>query len=1014
MTSRHSRMPSDADRETFSMPPVGLNLARATPIKPQLGMPPMTKDGRENRDQAQAWDAPLNRIFQTMQGEDTVKYLNYFKARLEIEDTYTRALEKLAIPGKGSKSSATNSGLNINNSGSNNSNNNNNNGSNTSVAANNSQADPEDIPTTLQLAFDALLENTQQAHLRRRPFVSLVRNLVGALSGLKEAQEKQRKVQKETARPVFQLYAETRLSTVPKLKKAYEQRCRDVEQVLAIEDSDHLPVRERLKNLANSSGAAGRLAKCRRDMEDADNDYKTAVHSLEAFRQQREKSFDTAYKEMQRMIKERGSKCRQCLEAFVVGERDLNARAATDIDNFSVAVDCIKPTGDMDQLCMYFTKDLYSHPKPVYYENYYTKNVPESVFGTKLSDYVRRYKNPIPLVIVKCADAIDRSGLQKEGIYRVSGRHAQIMNLKKLFELNEETVDLTVPPYADDVSSVAAVLKIYLRELPEPLFPFSLSERSVYSANPDPGARLQELKSRLKRLPDCNIDTLQYLIQHLRRVYDHVEYNKMTLENLSMVFTPAIFHDFNSAMVANGPQPPTQGHARLENSSNLSLSFGNPGAAPSSPTTSSPNATAPWSGYTPPPSDQHQQGMSQQQHQQHQQQQSTDRTTGSGSAPVTVPERSAQGGGGMSPNLQGSSPHLAPGPGVILSSSPSNQSALTTPTQPSFVPPTNTVSTAASWTSDFVMSDLILNSHSIFDVLPKLPSRTQSMLFADEQQSRMLATAVANTNLRADGIYSNSGSGHNVPPPLVRQFNNSRKSSSSSIGGGGSGAVPSSPIEGGHLRRPEPRFDSLGPHSSERMPVAGARTEASGVGYGTGVNAPEMDVNLPYTQPAPPSQHQHQQEHHQQHRHQQQQQQQQQPFQFSTSPTYFHGSGVPPPSALQVQQPHYNPLQHDAGQGRRTNTPPSPSARQRTQRSKSNVDLHQQYQHYQQLEQTYFPQTQYRAPPKQQQQQQQHQQQQQQTQQSGASPPPQWMRQNHGHKEEIGPLSGPLDDVPKE
>jgi hypothetical protein len=36
-----------------------------------------------------------------------------------------------------------------------------------------------------------------------------------------------------------------------------------------MEDSDHLPVRERLKNLASTSGAAGRLVKCKRDMEDA-------------------------------------------------------------------------------------------------------------------------------------------------------------------------------------------------------------------------------------------------------------------------------------------------------------------------------------------------------------------------------------------------------------------------------------------------------------------------------------------------------------------------------------------------------------------------------------------------------------------------------------------------------------------------------------------------------------------------------------------------------------------------
>jgi len=38
-----------------------------------------------------------------------------------------------------------------------------------------------------------------------------------------------------------------------------------------------------------------------------------------------------------------------------------------------------------------------------------------------------------------------------------------------------------------------------------------------FIANQDKGARLGELKARLKFLPDCNIDTLQFLIQHLRR-----------------------------------------------------------------------------------------------------------------------------------------------------------------------------------------------------------------------------------------------------------------------------------------------------------------------------------------------------------------------------------------------------------------------------------------------------------------------------------------------------------------
>ncbi|KAK3807650.1 MAG: hypothetical protein J3Q66DRAFT_82501 [Benniella sp.] len=599
MTSRHNRMPSDADRDTFSMAPSGLTRT----AMPQLGMPPMTRDAKESKEQAQLWDASLNRIFQAMQGEDTSKYLAFFKARLEVEENYTRSLEKLASTAKGgsrgSNSNTNNPGGNATNAP----------GAGSSTQGAGYYADPEELPSTLQVAFDALLETTQQLYVRRRPFLRLLKNLTGALASLKDAHEKQRKYHKETVRPVFQIYAETRLSTVPKLKRAYEQRCKEVEQVeqvhaMAMEDSDHLPVRERLKNLTSSTGAAGRLAKCKRDMEEADNEYKTAVQSLEVYRVQRERCYESSFQAMQSMINERGAKCRQCLEAYVVGERDLITGAKEDLDRFSIVVDCVKPASDADQISMTFKKDLNTHPKPVLYENYNQKPIPESIFGTRLSDYVRRYKHPIPLVIVKCSEAIDRAGLRREGIYRVSGRHAQIMNLKKQFETNEEAVDLTDPAYADDCASIAAVLKNYLRELPEPLFPFPHNERVAYSSIPDTATRLGELKGRLKLLPHCNIDTLHFLIRHLRRIYEHVDDNKMTLDNLSMIFTPAIFQDFNSVMKGDGKP----GEA--------ALSFA--AQASTSPPVSSPGAHTSWTGYTPPPppDQKYQQQQQQQQPQQ--------------------------------------------------------------------------------------------------------------------------------------------------------------------------------------------------------------------------------------------------------------------------------------------------------------------------------------------------------------------------------------------------------------
>ncbi|KAF9152977.1 hypothetical protein BG015_004338 [Linnemannia schmuckeri] len=806
MTSRHSHMPNDVDRD-HPLPPTGLS--RATPILP-LGMPPMTKEAKESKEQAAAWETALNRILQTMHGDDTARYLAYFKARIEIEDTYSRGLEKLAsltVNTRGSKSTNNTTNTRDGPQGA---------GGNNGGQGNNSTfAEPDEIPTTLHKAYEALMDTTLQACRRRQPFIRLLKNLSGALAGLKEAHEKQRKTQKENTKPVFQLYAEQRLVTVPKAKRNYEQRCRDVEQVLAIEDVEHLPVRERLKNLASTSGAAGRLAKSKRDMEDADGEYKTAVQTLEVFRMQREMRFDTAYKTMQGMIEERGAKCRQCLEAYVNGEREQIAKASEEIDRFSVVINCIKPVGDMEQLSMSFSKDINSHPKTVVYESYY-KPVPESIFGMTLQEYVDKHKHPIPLVIIKCSEAIDRAGLNREGIYRVSGRHAQIMNLKRLFDSDEESVDFTNPAYSEDCASIAAVLKIYLRELPQPLFPFALNERIAYSSIPDRNVRLGELKARLKALPGCNIDTLQFLIEHLRRIYDHVETNKMTLDNLSMIFTPAIFHDFNSAVVPGAQGGGGGGGTGAQDNAPAALSFAsNTSLSASSPSSPSPNA-APWSSYPFPPIDQTASKSGQQQQQQFYPQNQNlgfghSSGTGAGGAastgrsspmPMTGPEGSAsslplpqqqQG------QLYGASPQH--GSGMV-------SAATTSPPPQHFTPASaaTTTSTAASWSNDLVLSDLILNSASVFNVLPKLPARTNSVYSTaassiySNSDDRHLSVAMSGTTL--SGSVVGGGPGGNNGLSTARPFSNSRKSSASSLG------VPSSPVEGGNGQL-RPRMDSL-------------------------------------------------------------------------------------------------------------------------------------------------------------------------------------------------------------
>jgi hypothetical protein len=143
----------------------------------------MTKEAKESKEQALAWETALNRILQTMHGDDTARYLAYFKARIEIEDTYSRGLEKLAsltVNTRGSKSTGNTANARDGPQGAGGHGNNGGQGNNSG-----SFAEPDEIPTTLQKAYEALVDTTLQACRRRQPFIRLLKNLAGALATLK-------------------------------------------------------------------------------------------------------------------------------------------------------------------------------------------------------------------------------------------------------------------------------------------------------------------------------------------------------------------------------------------------------------------------------------------------------------------------------------------------------------------------------------------------------------------------------------------------------------------------------------------------------------------------------------------------------------------------------------------------------------------------------------------------------------------------------------------------------------
>ncbi len=118
---------------------------------------------------------------------------------------------------------------------------------------------------------------------------------------------------------------------------------------------------------------------------------------------------------------------------------------------------------------------------------------------------LRRERSKVPYIVRQCLEEIERRGMEEVGIYRVSGVATDIQALKTAFDTSEcpsnlccfflhksyvrhiqsaslvadlslclfsvtDNKDVSVMMSEMDVNAIAGTLKLYFRELPEPLF----------------------------------------------------------------------------------------------------------------------------------------------------------------------------------------------------------------------------------------------------------------------------------------------------------------------------------------------------------------------------------------------------------------------------------------------------------------------------------------------------------------------------------------------------------------
>ena len=119
---------------------------------------------------------------------------------------------------------------------------------------------------------------------------------------------------------------------------------------------------------------------------------------------------------------------------------------------------------------------------------------------------------PLPQSIQYALQYLRRTSLKQQGIFRKSGVKTRINKLRNFCEQNPDGSDFCEyrenSPY-----DVADLVKMYLRELPEPLMTMRLSGTfTTIFIDVPPQYRLRALQSAILLLPDENREVLQTLL----------------------------------------------------------------------------------------------------------------------------------------------------------------------------------------------------------------------------------------------------------------------------------------------------------------------------------------------------------------------------------------------------------------------------------------------------------------------------------------------------------------------
>ncbi|KAI5298702.1 major facilitator super transporter protein, partial [Ascosphaera pollenicola] len=300
------------------------------------------------------------------------------------------------------------------------------------------------------------------------------------------------------------------------------------------------------------------VERLKREADEADERYKIAVRKLDRMRCALEEEVIEYLKFMERCELDRLKAIKTVILDFSGAIGNVLPSMRSTVDQMMLFQESIQPMGDLRYLLENYRTGAFI-PRVTSYENYYG-TVEDQTFGVDLEARARADKKRVPVIVTNILTFLDEHYPALEGdearrmIWLANVPLQATHHLRNAINNGQAVPSETLEKY--DIPVVAAVLKLYLLELPDSIISCQLYEivRSAYSSAEyaSEEARVKILQGTLSNLRLNNIATLDVILTHFVRLIDLTSADEAYVTTLTQVLAPCIIRPRQENTISMG------------------------------------------------------------------------------------------------------------------------------------------------------------------------------------------------------------------------------------------------------------------------------------------------------------------------------------------------------------------------------------------------------------------------------------------------------------------------------